>query len=82
MKQVNSGCCLGCGKELADSPSFHGKAYRVCADCAKIIQEDGHKDFFKVIKAVTRNLDSARAEQRIYANPEPRHSVWTGAIGL
>ena len=82
MKQFGSGYCLGCGKELMDTPSFHGKAYRVCSQCAEIMQHGDHRDFFKVMKAVTRNLDNARAEQRLSTNREPGHSVWTNAIGI
>ena len=81
MKQ-SSGHCLGCGRELADIPSFHGKTYRVCSDCAEIMQQGGHKDFFKVMKAVSRNLDSARAEHRMISNAEQRNSAWINAIGL
>jgi hypothetical protein len=80
--QQSRGHCLGCGRELADVPAFHGKAYRVCSECAEIMQQGDHKDFFKVMKAVSRNLDSARSEHRLLSNAEPKNSAWINAIGL
>ena len=81
MKQ-SSGHCLGCGRELADVPSFRGKAYRVCSECAEIMQQGDHKDFFKVMKAVSRNLDSARTEYRLIPSAERTNTAWIDAIGL
>jgi len=77
-----SGHCLGCGRELADVPSYHGNAYRVCGECADIMRQGNHKDFFKVVKAVSKSLDDARAENRLISNTEQRSSVWINAIGL
>lgn len=82
MNQFSKGHCLGCGKELSDTPSFHGKTYRVCSQCAEIMQQGDHKDFFRVMKAVSRNLDSARAEHRFSTKSERHNSAWINAIGL
>jgi hypothetical protein len=82
MNQLSSGYCLGCGKELSDTPAFHGKTYRVCGQCADIMQQGNHKDFFKVMKAVSKNLDSARTEHRFSTKPEHFDSAWINAIGL
>jgi len=81
MKQ-SSGHCLGCGRELADVPSFHGKAYRVCSQCAEIMQQGDHKDFFRVMKAVSKNLDSARTEHRLISGVERTNTAWSDALGL
>jgi hypothetical protein len=54
--------CLGCGKELTYKPAYHGNNYRVCSDCAEIMQQDFHEDFFKIMKSVSRSLDTVRAK--------------------
>jgi hypothetical protein len=82
MAETSSGYCLGCGKELPETPTFHGKAYRVCTECAAVMQQGNHKDFFKVMKTVSRNLDSARVNKTVNANPEPSRTAWINAIGI
>jgi hypothetical protein len=81
-KRLSSEYCLGCGRRLADAPSFHGKDYRVCSDCAQIMQQADHQDFFKVMKTVSKNLDRVRAEASMKINPEHGKSTWTHALGL
>ena len=61
MSSMSSSYCLGCGKELIRKPAFQGSPYRVCGECAEIMQQDFHNDFFKVTKTVSRNLDQVRA---------------------
>jgi len=63
MKDMSNAYCLGCGKELMRKPALHGSPYRVCSECAEIMQQDFHKDFFKVMKTVSRNLDQVRTEK-------------------
>ena len=52
--------CLGCGKELPDDVSSHRNLYQVCFQCGEIIQQNSHKEYSQVSKAVTRTLDLAR----------------------
>jgi hypothetical protein len=44
------------------------------------MQQGDHKDFFKVMKAVSKNLDSARAEHRFMASAEGMNAAWRNAI--
>lgn len=60
--RLSSSKCLGCGKELPHTPAYRGNTYRVCSDCAEIMQQDFHEDFFKIMKSVSRSLDSVRAK--------------------
>jgi hypothetical protein len=46
------------------------------------MQQGDHKDFFRVVKAVSRNLDSARAEHRLMSGAEQKISARMSAIGL
>ena len=61
MNDVINSYCLGCGKKLMRKTALHGSPYRVCSECAEIMQQDFHMDFFKVMKTVSRNLDQVRA---------------------
>jgi hypothetical protein len=61
MNEMSNSFCLGCGKELMRKPALHGSPYRVCSECAEIMQQDFHKEFFRVKKTVSRNLDQVRS---------------------
>ena len=59
MRSTGPYCCLGCGKTFADPVIGRQRDYQVCATCAEIMQQGRHKEYFKVLKAATRNLDHA-----------------------
>lgn len=53
--------CLGCGKEFVSRKPGHKLAYPLCSDCAEIMLQGLHSEHFKIIRAISRNMDSARA---------------------
>jgi endogenous inhibitor of DNA gyrase (YacG/DUF329 family) len=53
--------CLGCGKEVVSRKPGPKLAYPVCSDCADIMQQGLHSEHFKIIRAISRNMDSVRA---------------------
>ena len=52
--------CLGCGKQISSRKPNHRFAYAVCSECADIMRQGLHSEHVRVMRNLSRNLDSAR----------------------